>query len=73
MTLLQRLGLVAWWVGALFGTLMLAFAFISANSPDHPGAGASIYLLAMGIVTPTLWALSFILAGSFWTPPRGRY
>lgn len=70
--MVKRLGLVAWWIGALLvGVAALCVvggiigAFISGR--DSLMALWVAFLLLFPIAG--CWAVSFILGGSFWRPP----
>jgi hypothetical protein len=66
-----RLGQVAWWAGAVLGATLLIFGLAFAlftNGVDRVGLTATCWLAAVIWTTPA-WALSFVLAGSFWRPP----
>lgn len=66
--LLARLGMVAWWLGALVVGMGL-IAFVSAIASGGRDAGAVFGLVPLWLV---LWAISFVLGGSFWRPPRAN-
>lgn len=68
---LYRLGLVAWWFGALGAAACLlgAGAVLFSDGSDKATAVGLMALGAAGFAVPS-WAVSFVLAGSFWKPPR---
>ena len=67
--MLQRLATVIWWFGALLLAGFIATAFFFMAIPEVAWQGGVFGLI--GIVCAVLcWSLTFILAGSFWRPPR---
>lgn len=62
--MLKRIGLVAWWFGALIGIVGAASGLLAS--------GDRIPIIGVSLLFGTLpaWVLSFVLAGSFWKPPR---
>jgi hypothetical protein len=69
-TALRRIGMAAWW----FGTICLAGALILGCTDlfAAPGGKPSYWTAVVGALPLTLicWTISYVLAGSFWTPPR---
>ena len=62
--MLLRFSQVVWWIGAMFLGAAIATCFL----PAPPWGWA---VLGFGAaVTAACWAVSFILAGSFWKPAK---
>ena len=70
MNLLQRLGLVAWWLGAILGSLCLAVAFAGVIWHEKGYELVFTWLVAALVFAVPSWSVAFILGGSFWSPPR---
>lgn len=72
MTLLQRLGLVAWWFGAFLGMLTLGVALwiLADGSQRDAGTYAVGWAIASIFLAAPCWAIAFVLGGSFWRPPK---
>ena len=73
--MIRRLAAVAWWIGTLFGIAgigMGAAVVITCGETCHGGKEfGGWFFSGLGIVALVLlWALSFVLAGSFLRPPR---
>jgi hypothetical protein len=66
--MLKRLGLVAWWLGAIVLALTGAIA-VYASISTGDSAYLAIFVYAV-IIALALWSLAFILGGSFWRPPK---
>lgn len=72
MNILQRLGMVSWWFGTLTAGALLLCAVGAAITAGLADA-SYVFLAALGLaVLVPAWALCFVLAGSFWKPPRAR-
>lgn len=70
-SILLRLGQVSWWVGAL--TMVgasITGVLATFNSSVAPQWGWLGLPLFAAIITGPAWALSYVLAGSFWRAPR---
>ena len=69
--ILFRLGQVAWWFGALVALAAILGAGVALFNDGHNSIGGAGFVLAMGAVfTVPAWAVAFVLAGSFWRPPK---
>lgn len=68
--MLFRLGQVLWWLGALVATAGIGAAFLSPNWTNNVGAVWAVVGVLCLLVTLPAWAASFVLAGSFWKPPK---
>lgn len=70
--MLLRLSIVAWWLGALWGAGWIVSGAVSALGRDVENKPELLALMvAFGLaLTVPLWALSFVLSGSFWSPPK---
>jgi hypothetical protein len=70
--MLRRFSLVVWWLGALMaatGLISCAFGLVVLLKGEAvPEFFATAALLA--VATGVLWAVAFVLAGSFWRPPK---
>lgn len=64
--MLERIGVVAWWLGAI--VLSIGFVVVVAQSETSGAFYAGILVLL--VLWLPLWALAFILGGSFWRPPK---
>lgn len=65
--MIKRLATVIWWLGAMAGITGLTTFVLIANKGSGEGGpflGACAFLMAVA------WCLSFVLAGSFWRPPK---
>lgn len=69
--ILFRLGQVAWWAGALIAAGSVIGTVVTLISRPHEELPFLLIVVGAFVVAP-LWALSFILAGSFWKPPIGK-
>lgn len=69
--ILFRLGQALWWIGAIIGgAFALIGAFMLVTEKNDGGVvGAMMLGTALAVVAPC-WTLAFVLAGSFWKPPR---
>ena len=67
-TILTRIAIVAWWIGALGIPCAVIIAIVSIVNGDYKEAAAG--LLAIGLITIPLWIFCYILSGSFQRPPR---
>lgn len=69
--MVRRFAVVVWWIGALFfggGTIGAIAALLFSEGARIESAGLTLgYCYVMGIVA---WTLTYILGGSFRTPPR---
>jgi hypothetical protein len=68
--MLRRLGLVAWWLGASVIALgvMIVIAVIALDGDVRNTIIVSAVVVPL--ITALLWALAFVLTGSFWRPPK---
>jgi hypothetical protein len=64
----KRLGIVIWWLGALAG--LTAVVMTIAVAAGHGIMNAWPFLIVVGWLMPVCWAACFVLAESFWRPPR---
>lgn len=68
-----RLALVFWWLGALLGGTLLAGGVASAIL-GRAGSESMAIAAAIGgagiLIAVPAWAVSFVLGGSFWRPPK---
>lgn len=70
MTPLQRLGLVAWWLGAILSSLLWGVALWILIAGERDSMSYAIgWGIASCIVAGLFWAIAFVLSGSFWRPP----
>lgn len=65
--LLVRIAVVTWWLGAI----VMSVGVLSGLGKTFQGAPSPftdlLSLLPLGLL---LWAVSFVLGGSFWRPPK---
>lgn len=69
--MLKRAAAVVWWAGVL---VLAGFAAAEARGlyGRVDGLGEIGLMLAIGaFCTAPLWALSYVLGGTFWRPPTG--
>lgn len=70
--ILARIGVVAWWFGAAWG---LAWGLGAVASIFNKEAFDRLELVGMMVayglaLTVPLWAISYVLTGSFWKPRK---
>ena len=66
-----RLGIVFWWLGALWLAGWGIGGAIGGALDDHGGFVTFLMALIVGAFGAALaWALCFIVAGSFWRAPK---
>ncbi len=68
----MRLGKVLWWAGSVFAVLFAIRTLGTAFAPV-PDAKAGLANTAIGLALwLACWLGCFIVAGSFWRPPKSR-
>ena len=69
--MIRRFAAAIWWLGTLFGILMLIFTGMAAVAePELQKLGAVTYAIIGVLGTGCAWTLAFVLSGSFLRPPR---
>lgn len=70
--MLKRIALVAWWLGAISGIAagVVMLGETAEASPIGPVSGALMIPMMVAICSLPWWALSYVLGGSFWRPPK---
>lgn len=64
----KRLGVVFWWIGALFIAGFVVGGLIGAAYERSP-ENALVGVLGLVCALP-FWAACYVVAGSFWRPPN---
>ena len=65
MSIRLRLAKAIWWIGVIPGLFSIVITVCFHASVWHALAGVSMWTLPA-------WTLSYIIGGSFWTPPDAR-
>lgn len=69
--MLRRIGIVAWWLGAITAAMGVIGLFVTIfTEKNEMLVGLATIVVAVVITTGALWVLSYILTGSFWRPPQ---
>lgn len=64
-----RVAMVVWWIG----TIVLVGALLGGVSKGLQGApGALAHIAGFVPLGLVLWAVAFVLGGSFWKPPKPK-
>lgn len=71
--MLRRIGIVAWWCGAL-GIVAAVILIIAAvvNGQQDFRELLVVGAVVIGCVTIPAWIISYVVAGSFWRPPKAN-
>lgn len=65
-----RFALVLWWLGAIAGSAMVVIGFVWIAVERRQSSAALGSMIIGALIAAFAWALAFVLAGSFWRPPR---
>ena len=66
--ILYRLGQVAWWLGAIWLVIApCSFIFVLLDGGNIQKASVGLFICLLAL---PFWAVSYVLAGSFWRAPR---